>query len=218
MSDVAPLFAECLVVEPFAENSWVLGCPATGRAVLVDPGGRVDELVRLAAAHGLQLDGIWLTHAHLDHVTGVAEALAQLGDVPLLLHPDDRPLYEGVEQQARMFGLQLQAPPPPTGWLEAPGTLRLGELDVEVLHVPGHSPGHVAFWVPAARTVISGDVLFAGSIGRTDLPGGDYDRLMRSIHEVLVPLGDDVRVLCGHGPDTTIGRERARNPFLRGVL
>lgn len=211
----APLFAECLVVEPFAENSWVVGCRASGRAVLVDPGGRVDELVQLAGANGLQLDGIWLTHAHLDHVTGVADALERLGEVPLLLHPDDRALYEAVDEQARMFGLQIEPPPPPTGWFEAPGRLRLGQLDVEVLHVPGHSPGHVAFWVPAARTVIQGDVLFAGSIGRTDLPGGDHATLMRSIEDVLVPLGDDVRVLSGHGPDTTIGRERAANPFLR---
>lgn len=211
----APLFARALVVEPFAENSWLAGCTATGDAVLVDPGGRVPELFDLAAAEGLSIRAIWLTHAHIDHVAGVAEAAARLASAPILLHPDDEPLYRAAAQRGLMFGLQIATPPDPTAWLETPGKLRLGELEVEVIHLPGHSPGHVGFWIPAARTVIQGDVLFAGSIGRTDLPGGDYGTLIRSIRDGLLPLGDDVRVLCGHGPDTTVGEERRSNPFLR---
>jgi glyoxylase-like metal-dependent hydrolase (beta-lactamase superfamily II) len=218
MTTSSSLVARFLVVEPFAENSWIIGCRSTGEAVLVDPGGRVPELLQIAAEEDLDVGAIWLTHAHLDHVTGVAAAVAELGDVPILLHPEDRPLYEATEQQGMMFGLDVDQPPAPTDWLEAPGSLRLGALEVEVLPLPGHSPGHVGFWIPAARTVVSGDVLFAGSIGRTDLPGGDLATLMRSIHDRLLPLGDDVRVLSGHGPDTTIARERASNPFLTGAF
>jgi len=171
------LFVHCEVVEPFAENARLVGCRRSGAAVLVDPGGHVGQLLEVAAAEQLTVGAIWLTHAHLDHVTGVSDAIASLGPVPILLH-------------------------------------RLGELRAEVLHLPGHSPGHVGFWLAPQRTILSGDVLFAGSIGRTDLPGGDYDTLMSSIREGMLTLGDDVSVLCGHGPDTTIGRERTSNPFL----
>jgi len=210
------LFVHCEVVEPFAENARLIGCRRSGAAALVDPGGRVQELLDVAATEALEVGAIWLTHAHLDHVTGVGDAVARLGRVPILLHRDDLPLYEAVARQGQMFGLAIDQPPPPTRWLEAAETLRLGELRAEVLHLPGHSPGHVGFWFAQQRTVLSGDVLFAGSIGRTDLPGGDYDTLMNSIQESMLPLGDGVRVLCGHGPDTTIARERAGNPFLTG--
>ncbi len=218
MTTSSSLVARVVVVEPFAENSWVIGCQSAGKGVLVDPGGRVPELLQIAAEEGLEITAIWLTHAHLDHVTGVAAAVAELGDVSILLHPEDRPLYDATEQQGMMFGLDVEQPPAPTDDLEAPGRLRLGDLNVEVLPLPGHSPGHVGFWIPSARTVVSGDVLFAGSIGRTDLPGGDLATLMRSIRDQLLPLGDDVRVLSGHGPDTTIARERATNPFLTGAF
>jgi len=208
------LFVHTEVVEPFSENARLVGCRRSGAAVLVDPGGRVDQLLEAAASAGLDVGAIWLTHAHLDHVTGVGDAVARLGHVPILLHRDDLPLYEAIAQQGQMFGLAVEQPPPPTRWLEIGETLELGELSAEVLHLPGHSPGHVGFWFERQRTILSGDVLFAGSIGRTDLPGGDYDTLMNSIREGMLPLGDDVRVLCGHGPDTTIARERTSNPFL----
>ena len=132
---------------------------------------------------------------------------------PVWLHPDDLRLYEAVEQQGAMFGLQITPPPPPDHELAAGQTLELGSLRAEVRFVPGHSPGHVAFWFAAQQVVIAGDCLFAGSIGRTDLPGGSYGTLMDSIREQLLPLGDEVRVLPGHGPETTIGRERTSNPF-----
>lgn len=210
------MFVRVLVVEPFAENSWVLGCPDSGRAVLVDPGGRVDELLDLASTAGLQVEAIWLTHAHIDHVAGVAEAVERSG-APVWLHRDDRPLYEAADRQGAMFGLDVRQPPPARHELKHGQTLELGSLRAEVLHVPGHSPGHVAFWFREPEVVVSGDCLFAGSIGRTDLPGGSYDSLMDSLHRLLLPLGDGVRVLPGHGPETSIGRERRSNPFLAGL-
>lgn len=207
------MITHCLVVEPFAENSWLLGCETSRAAVAVDPGGRVPELLAVARREELRIGEIWLTHAHLDHVTGVAELVAATG-APVWLHPADRELYDHVDRQAAMFGLEAALPPPPDHELAGGQALALGALEAEVLEVPGHSPGHVAFWFPRERTVVAGDCLFAGSIGRTDLPGGSYETLMASLKEVLLPLGDDVRVLTGHGPETTIGRERASNPFL----
>lgn len=209
------MIVDSLVVEPFAENSWLLGCPAQGVGVLVDPGGRVPELLALAAGADLTVSEIWLTHAHIDHVTGVAEAVRETG-APIRLHPADRPLYDNVERQAAMFGLRAEPLPAPTHALRAGEMLALGDLDAEVLEVPGHSPGHVAFSFPGQDLVVAGDCLFAGSIGRTDLPGGSYETLMDSIQRVLLPLGDATRVLPGHGPETTIGRERRTNPFLIG--
>ncbi len=210
------LFCHREVVEPFAENAWLLGCRSTRKAVLVDPGGNVPQLLRVAAEQELEIGSVWLTHAHLDHVTGVGEVVAATG-VPVLLHRDDLPLYRAVPQQAAMFGLAAEAQPGPDGWLVEGHDLSLGELRARVLFVPGHSPGHVAFWFEEQALVVSGDVLFAGSIGRTDLPGGSYETLMRSIESELLPRGDDVTVLPGHGPDTTIGRERRDNPFLHGL-
>lgn len=204
------------VVEPFAENSWLLACEASGQAALIDPGGHVVELLARAAQLGVVVKEIWLTHAHIDHVAGVADAVDATG-APIRLHPHDLPMYETVAQQAAMFGLQVRRPPAPTHWLAAGEQLTLGTLRANVLLVPGHSPGHVAFWLPEEAVLLSGDCLFAGSIGRTDLPGGDYATLMRSIHEQLLVLPDHARVLSGHGPETTIGRERRTNPFLTGI-
>lgn len=210
------MIVRTVIVEPFGENAYVLGCEDTGQGVLVDPGGRVEDLIALAEASGIEIGGIWLTHAHLDHVTGVAEAVAVTG-AEVWLHPEDRPLYDAVPRQGEMFGIEVTQPPDPDRELRGGETLELGDLKAEVLHVPGHSPGHVAFWFRDQRIVASGDCLFAGSIGRTDLPGGSYETLMDSLHRVLLPLGDEARVLPGHGPETTIGRERRSNPFLSGL-
>jgi glyoxylase-like metal-dependent hydrolase (beta-lactamase superfamily II) len=209
------MIVKSVVVEPFAENSLLVGCRQTGRGVLIDPGGRVPELLELASEGGLTVTEIWLTHAHIDHVSGVADAVAATG-APIRLHPADRQLYDHVDQQAAMFGLPMQPLPEPDLELVPGETLELGALRAEVLFVPGHSPGHVAFWFAGEGVVIAGDCLFAGSIGRTDLPGGSYETLMASIREQLLPLGDHVRVLAGHGPETTIGREKESNPFLTG--
>ncbi len=207
------LIVEYLTVGAFQENSYIVGCAASGTGVLVDPGGEVPALMRLAAEKELRIEAIWLTHAHLDHVLGVHEATAAT-DAPVVLHPDDKRLYEAAPEQGAAFGFPIEPLPDPGAWFAAGERRRLGEHDVEVLHVPGHSPGHVAFWFPASRLVVAGDVLFAGSIGRTDLPGGSYEILMRTIREVMLPLGDDVRVYPGHGPSTTIEIERTSNPFL----
>ncbi len=199
----------------FEENCYLVGDPATREAVLVDPG---EEPVRFLAAvrkGGWTLRAVWLTHGHLDHVLGVPAVRAASG-VPVLLHDADRPLYDAAPQQAAwLLGEQVDALPPPDGALVPGETVRVGGLAFEVRHVPGHSPGSVAF-LGHGRAFV-GDVLFAGSVGRTDLPGGDGARLLRSIREELLPLADETIVHSGHGPDTTIGRERRTNPFLTGA-
>jgi glyoxylase-like metal-dependent hydrolase (beta-lactamase superfamily II) len=207
------LILRFLTVGAFSENSYVVGCRETGRGVLVDPGGEVPALLRLAEESGLEIEAIWLTHAHIDHVLGLTEAVQATG-APIFLHPDDRRLYDAAPQQGEAFGFPIDPLPAVDEDLRGGQKLALGEHEAEVLLVPGHSPGHVAFWFPEARKVVAGDVLFAGSIGRTDLPGGDYQTLMRSLREVILPLGDDVEVFPGHGPPTTVQAERRTNPFL----
>ncbi|MFQ5742557.1 MAG: MBL fold metallo-hydrolase [Acidobacteriota bacterium] len=211
------LIVRRLTVGPFAENSYVLGCGEAAKGVLVDPGGEVPSLLQTAADSGLEIEALWLTHAHVDHIVGVREAV-ELTSAPVLLHADDRLLYEAACQQGEQVGMAVEQPPLPRQWMQGGETLSVGELRVEVLHVPGHSPGHVAFWLPADGVVFSGDCVFAGSIGRTDLPGGSYSTLMASIRDVIFGLGDDVRILPGHGPPTTVGRERQTNPFFSGAV
>jgi len=201
---------------PFDENTWVLD---NGReALLVDPGcsdaDEQRELEYWLATNRLTPIRLLLTHAHLDHVLGCAWMHRRFGLLPEL-HRADLPLLELAERQGLMYGIPCEPPPAPTKFLAPGDTITLGNERLEVLFVPGHAPGHIAFWHPEQRFVISGDVLFQRSIGRTDLPGGDMDTLIASIRTELFPLGDDVKVHCGHGPDTTIGEERRLNPFLR---
>jgi glyoxylase-like metal-dependent hydrolase (beta-lactamase superfamily II) len=206
-------------VPPFYKNGYVVACEHTRAAVIIDPGDEVGDLLSAVDADRLDVKWILLTHAHLDHVTGVGEAKRALG-APIWLHRDDLFLYDGVVQQARMFGLEAD-PQPPVDRFYEPGTpLAFGQLTVDVRHTPGHCPGGVCLAIgpsgSAERELFVGDTLFAGSIGRTDLPGGDYDTLLRSIRTVLFAFPDDTRVHSGHGPVTTIGHERATNPFLAG--
>ena len=199
----------------FAENCYLLIDEASRSCAIVDPGEEAGLILHKVKAAGATPVGIWLTHAHLDHVLGVPEVAAATG-VPIWMHPADRPLYDAVPQQAAWFG--LPAPPPlpaPDRPLAHGDVLMLGQERVQVRHAPGHSPGSVCFVVPGIA--IGGDVLFAGSIGRTDLPGGDLDTLMGSIERELLTLPDDTILYSGHGPETTIGRERRSNPFLTGV-
>lgn len=217
------MIVERRAVEPFYKNGFVLGCEDTREGVLIDPGDEVDDLLAAAAQHRLSIVQILLTHAHLDHVTGVAAAKRAL-NVPVWLHRDDNFLYERVVEQGLMFGLRVEAQPPvdrfydASAGLEAP--LRFGHYVVRVLHTPGHCPGGVCLAVSKdgedAATLFVGDTLFAGSIGRTDLPGGDAATLLRSIKEVLFRFPDDTVVWSGHGEQTTIGREKRTNPFLIG--
>jgi len=208
---------EHAAVEPFFKNGFVLGCEDTREGVVVDPGDDVEALLAAAARHGLSIVNVLLTHAHLDHVSGVARAKAALG-VPVWLHRDDNFLYERVQQQGQMFGITVDAQPPVDSFYEGEGPLRFGRYQVRVLHTPGHCPGGVCLAVSkegeSRSTLFVGDTLFAGSIGRTDLPGGDMETLLRSIREVLFAFPDDTVVWPGHGPATTIGHERRTNPFL----
>ena len=209
--------------EPFYKNGFVIGCEETREGVLIDPGDEVDMLLAAAIRQRLSIVAILLTHAHLDHVTGVGRAKKALG-VPVWLHRDDNFLYEGVVRQGQMFGIAVDPQPPIDRFYEGEGPLRFGRYEIRVLHTPGHCPGGVCLAVtkktteandPNERTTLFvGDTLFAGSIGRTDLPGGDMSTLLRSIREVLFAFPDDTVVWSGHGPATTIGHERRTNPFL----
>lgn len=203
---------------PFYKNGYVVSCDTTREGVVIDPGDEVDALLQSAVDDQVEVKAILLTHAHLDHVTGVARAKRVLG-VPVWLHKDDEFLYKGVVEQGMMFGLRVERQPPVDNFYVAGQPFRFGECIVDVLHTPGHCPGGVCLAIgrmdSTARDLFVGDTLFAGSIGRTDLVGGDLDTLLRSIREVLFSFPDDTPVYSGHGPETTIGAERRTNPFLQ---
>jgi hydroxyacylglutathione hydrolase len=211
------MIVEVQAVGPFFKNGFVVGCDETRDAVLIDPGDEVAGLLAFAERHALAVRHILLTHAHVDHVTGVGTAKRALG-VPVYLHRDDLFLYERAVQQGAMFGLSVEALPPPDVFYAPDQIITFGRYEVRPHHTPGHCPGGVCLQVgpkgTAGKQLFVGDTLFAGSIGRTDLPGGDYDTLIRSIRTVLFSFGDDADVHPGHGPSTTIGHERRTNPFL----
>jgi len=198
----------------FAQNCYLVVDEAAQECAIVDPGEGASLIVERLAATGARPVAIWLTHAHVDHVMGVGRLRAETG-APVYLHPEDRPLYDHAAEQAAAFGMPKVALPPPDRALAPGDGLRAGALQFEVRHTPGHSPGSVSLVGEGA--VFTGDVLFQGSIGRTDLMGGDFDTLIRSIERELLPLPDDTIVYSGHGPETTIGRERRANPFLAGA-
>ena len=213
------MIIEAQAAGPFVENGYVVACDQTREAVIIDPGDGVADLLAFATRERLKILHILLTHAHLDHVTGVAAAKRALS-VPVYLHRDDLFLYERVVQQGASFGLRLE-PQPPIDVYYSPGQrIAFGTLEAVPHHTPGHCPGGVCLAIARAgqpaKHLFVGDTLFAGSIGRTDLPGGDYNTLMASIRQVLFAFGDDAVVYSGHGPATTIGQERATNPFLIG--
>jgi glyoxylase-like metal-dependent hydrolase (beta-lactamase superfamily II) len=213
------LFLDVFPTGPIQANCVLLGDPAAGVLAVIDPGEEAPRIVERIERSGLEPVLVLHTHGHLDHAGGTAELLKLLGPgVPVGLHRDELELYRNLAMQGRMFGLEAATPPEPTLWLQHGDRLELGSLVLEVRHTPGHSPGGVCFVVHGAGepTVIVGDVLFAGSIGRTDLFGGSFPILERSIREQLYALPDETRVVCGHGPDTTIGREKRSNPFVRG--
>ncbi|MBK9759591.1 MAG: MBL fold metallo-hydrolase [Flavobacteriales bacterium] len=201
---------------PFQENTWVI--TEGNQAIVIDPGcwntAEEQELESFLADNGLTPIRLVLTHAHLDHVFGCAWMHTRYGLLPEI-HASDLSILRNAERQGRMYGVPCEPVPEPITFLEEGQMIRLGNTELKVLFVPGHSPGHTALWCAKGKFVISGDVLFQRSIGRTDLPGGNMDILLASIREELFPLGDDVVVHCGHGPDTTIGEEKRLNPFLR---
>ena len=204
------MIIETRAVGPFFKNGFVLGCEETREAVLIDPGDEVEELLAFARQKAL----------NIRHITGVAAAKRALG-VPIHLHRDDRFLYEKAVSQGAMFGLRVEAPPPVDVFYSPGDVIAFGSYDARPHHTPGHCPGGVCLQVgkqgSAGKGLFVGDTLFAGSIGRTDLPGGDYETLIDSIRRVLFAFGDDAEVYPGHGPTTTIGQERRTNPFLTGA-
>jgi len=198
----------------FAENCYLVADPASGDAAIVDPGEDVDLFVARLRHEGWKLRAVWLTHAHVDHVAGVA-ALHERLPAPVWLHPADRALYDHAPAQAAMFGMEVAPPPPPAAAFADGATVSVGACTFTVIHTPGHTPGGVCLIGDGLALV--GDTLFAGSIGRTDLPGGDTKQLLASIHEKLLTLPDETVVYSGHGPATTIGAEKQSNPFVKLV-
>jgi glyoxylase-like metal-dependent hydrolase (beta-lactamase superfamily II) len=214
---IADMLIRTAAAPPFLKNGYVVSCQETRQGVVIDPGDEAGELISAVKADGVTVKAILLTHAHLDHITGVAHTKRTFG-VDVWLHKDDEFLYRGVVEQGQMFGLRVERQPPVDRYFE-PGTpFKFGRLIVDILHTPGHCPGGVCLAIgpqdDPERTLFVGDTLFAGSIGRTDLPGGDTETLLQSIREVLFAFPDRTEVYSGHGPVTTIGEERRSNPFL----
>jgi glyoxylase-like metal-dependent hydrolase (beta-lactamase superfamily II) len=205
------MLLEYRAAPPFMENGYVLGCEETREGVIIDPGESIEEMLEIVAREKLTIKHILLTHAHLDHITGVDRARSATG-APVMLHAKDRPLYDAVVQQGMMFGIRVEPQAPVDAFYDLSKVITFGRYEVRVHHTPGHSPGGVCLEV--GGTLIVGDTLFAGSIGRTDLPGGHYDTLINAIRTTLFAFPDETPAYPGHGEPTTIGRERRTNPFL----
>ena len=205
---------EIIPVTPFEQNCSLVWCEATGSAALVDPGGDVDLLLAEVDKAGVRLEKLLLTHAHVDHVGGTL-AIARRLNLPILGPQEGDAFWlDALPDQARMYGFPPAEAFRPDHWLQDGDTVELGELCFQVIHCPGHTPGHVVFYEPESRHAFVGDVLFQGSIGRTDFPRGDHRALIHAIREKLFPLGDDVAFVPGHGPMSTFGRERRSNPYV----
>jgi hydroxyacylglutathione hydrolase len=220
------MIIEELTVTAFQQHTRIVGCETTRQAICIDPGDEAERIVETLEKRNLNLQAIALTHAHLDHVGGVAALKKLQPNAKINLHKADEFMYDELPEQPawigiprsqwKVLGLDFEAPPPVDEYWTDGQTYDVGELQFKVLHCPGHTPGHVVLYAPKERKVFVGDVLFAGSIGRTDLPGGSTEQLLASIKNKLLLLDDDVTVYSGHGPLTTIGEERLTNPFLTG--
>ncbi|MBJ6125170.1 MBL fold metallo-hydrolase [Microvirga sp. BT325] len=207
--------AAIIPVTPFQQNCTLLWCEKTKKAAVVDPGGDLDHIKQAIAQSGVTVEKIILTHGHIDHAGGAAELREDLGVPVEGPHEADRFLLDRLAEQGQAYGFEARAVTPDR-WLNEGDTVTVGDLVLDVLHCPGHSPGSVVLVSKDQRFALVGDVLFQGSVGRVDLPGGDGKALIRSIKDKLLPLGDDITFICGHGPMSTIGQERQTNPFLQG--
>ena len=218
------MIIEQITVTAFQQHTRILGCEETRQAICIDPGDEAERIVETLDRHNLKLQAIALTHAHLDHVGGVAALKKLQPDAKINLHKGDEFMYRALPEQPSWIGIPraqwaalgfvFEEPPPVDHYWDDGEKYAVGNLEFEVLHCPGHTPGHVVLYEPREQVAFVGDVLFAGSIGRTDLPGGSTEQLLSSIKTKLLTLGDDVKVYSGHGPVTTIGEERLTNPFL----
>ena len=221
------MIIEEITLTAFQQHTRIVGCAKTKRAICIDPGEASEEIVSAIDKHGFELQAIACTHAHMDHVGGVA-ALKQLKpEAKIIIHSADEPLYLELPNQPgwlgiapsqwTAYGFDYAQPPQADEYWSDGQTYQVGELSFKIIHCPGHTPGHVVLFEPSEKKVFVGDCLFAGSIGRTDLPGGSTEELMDSLFNKILPLGDEVEVYSGHGPTTTIGHERRTNPFLTGA-
>jgi glyoxylase-like metal-dependent hydrolase (beta-lactamase superfamily II) len=206
------MIIETAVVSPFGTNCYVVGCPEVLKCAVIDPGDDADEILAIAERSKMTVEAILLTHGHIDHA-GAAGAVRDATGAKISMHRDDAFLLEHGSVMAAQFGWFVPSIPAPDSFLEDGDEVAVGNLKLKVLHTPGHSPGGICF--ASGKTVFSGDLVFAGSIGRTDLPGGSFEALIRSVREKIFPLPDATKLLCGHGPSTTVGREKKTNPFLR---
>ena len=221
------MIVKTFVLSPFQQNTRVVVCEETRKAICIDPGDESTEMVKFINHFAHELQAITLTHAHLDHIGGVTDLHKHFPNAEIILHKDDEDLYYGLPEQPlfmgvpknqlKALGLEYEIPPKLTREWQDGEVYKLGNLSLKIIHCPGHTPGHIILVEETERKAFVGDCLFAGSIGRTDLPGGSFEQLMDSINNKILPLGDDLTVFNGHGDDTLIGREKATNPFLTGV-
>ena len=202
----------------FEQNCTIIWCEATKKAVVIDPGGDVPKIQAAIEQTRVSVEKIWLTHGHIDHVGGAAELRDALGVKIEGPHIADKYLLDNVVSRGERFGMTGVRDFTPDRWLNEGEEVKIGELTFDILHCPGHSPGSVVFFNKDMRFAHVGDVLFSGSVGRSDIPGGDHATLIKSITDKLLPLGDDVGFICGHGPGSSIGQERMTNPFLTGAM